>query len=434
MSAGDIHSILYRGEDPLQSKFRPKILEQRKVQRYWPGKVPDYAPDGEDDDDIGLKENAGVVVEGSEVQEKRLLRVQESRHYKEERDTVSENQRERQTIIHDALERNVEIEVKVEDDDEKQELQEELEEPLIGERRALLRQQILSLRQKEEEFLNQSNEVDESEEDPSSGFESNSDYEEQSYHALLKPIFVSKSKRDTIKEKHQLEIEEKNRQEALRLKNRAHKIESQRIALDMMKQEVVEESNVTAGDNSGDELPDDNDDVNEAEEYELWKVRELKRLKRDKENRSQRAQFVAEIERRRGLTEEELLQENKALDATAPKQEKKFKQLFMQKYYHKGAFFQDKGQAGEESIYLRDFHAPVGEDHMNKKILPKAMRLRRGQFGHAGQVKHTHLVDIDTTDFNIPWAANDSIRRKYEGKMAGLKQSQIMERPSAKQN
>lgn len=37
-SAGDIHSILYRG-NVLEDQFQPKFDPTRKVKRYFPGKV-----------------------------------------------------------------------------------------------------------------------------------------------------------------------------------------------------------------------------------------------------------------------------------------------------------------------------------------------------------------------------------------------------------
>lgn len=57
---------------------------------------------------------------------------------------------------------------------------------------------------------------------------------------------------------------------------------------------------------------------------------------------------------------------------TAPKK----KWRFMQKYWHKGAFFQTEGDgatgtAGGDSIYMRDFSEPTGEDKLDKTILPR---------------------------------------------------------------
>lgn len=65
--------------------------------------------------------------------------------------------------------------------------------------------------------------------------------------------------------------------------------------------------------------------------------------------------------------------ENPKLLNKAPKKSWKF----MQKYWHKGAFFQEVSDnphaAGQnpDSIFTRDFSAATGEDKLNKEILPK---------------------------------------------------------------
>ncbi|KAF5183740.1 Microfibrillar-associated protein [Thalictrum thalictroides] len=55
---------------------------------------------------------------------------------------------------------------------------------------------------------------------------------------------------------------------------------------------------------------------------------------------------------------------------------------FMQKYYHKGAFFQSYTDVGTDDIYDRDFSAPTGDDKMNRTLLPKVMQLKH--FGRIG--------------------------------------------------
>lgn len=50
---------------------------------------------------------------------------------------------------------------------------------------------------------------------------------------------------------------------------------------------------------------------------------------------------------------------------------------FMQKYWHKGAFFQEVSDnphasgSKPDEIFTRDYSAPTGEDKLNKEILPK---------------------------------------------------------------
>lgn len=44
------------------------------------------------------------------------------------------------------------------------------------------------------------------------------------------------------------------------------------------------------------------------------------------------------------------------------------------------------------------------EDAVDKKNLPKILQLRRGELARGGRTKHTHLVDVDTSDLSHPWA------------------------------
>ena len=53
---------------------------------------------------------------------------------------------------------------------------------------------------------------------------------------------------------------------------------------------------------------------------------------------------------------------------------------FMQKYWHKGAYYQtgadDQFQDKEsDDIFRRDFSSPTGEDKFDKTILPKVMQV-----------------------------------------------------------
>jgi hypothetical protein len=47
------------------------------------------------------------------------------------------------------------------------------------------------------------------------------------------------------------------------------------------------------------------------------------------------------------------------------------KMKYMQKYYHKGAFFMDK----EENVLKRNFAEPTLEDHFDKSVLPKVLQV-----------------------------------------------------------
>ncbi|XP_008588440.1 PREDICTED: microfibrillar-associated protein 1 [Galeopterus variegatus] len=167
------------------------------------------------------------------------------------------------------------------------------------------------------------------------------------------------------------------------------------------------------------------DDENDEEEYEAWKVRELKRIKRDREDREALEKEKAEIERMRNLTEEERRAELRANGKVITNKAVKGKYKFLQKYYHRGAFFMDE----DEEVYKRDFSAPTLEDHFNKTILPKVMQVKN--FGRSGRTKYTHLVDQDTTSFDSAWGQESAQNTKFfKQKAAGVRD--VFERPSAK--
>ncbi len=137
---------------------------------------------------------------------------------------------------------------------------------------------------------------------------------------------------------------------------------------------------------------DDTDGVDPEAEYDAWKMRELKRIKRQKEEEERIRKEYEELERRRNMTDAERRQDE--LDAGIDRFNKdKGQQKFMQRYYHKGAFYQD--DAGD--LMTRDYTAPTLEDNFNKELVPEVMRVRQ-KFGFASQTKWTHLTAEDTTD------------------------------------
>ena len=102
-------------------------------------------------------------------------------------------------------------------------------------------------------------------------------------------------------------------------------------------------------------MPDDDDGKNEEYEYQLWKVRELKRIRRDRDERRKIEMQRAEIERRRKMNNEEILLENKVMGSDATENPNQTKYVYMQKYYHKGAFYQDS----QDPIFKRDYNLPT---------------------------------------------------------------------------
>jgi microfibrillar-associated protein 1 len=91
----------------------------------------------------------------------------------------------------------------------------------------------------------------------------------------------------------------------------------------------------------------------------------------------------------------------------------------MQKYYFKGAFFQDNAQGNLDHLYNRDYNLPTSEDKVNKSALPKVLQKRKGMACKKGQSKYTHLTAEDTTChdpyFKVPKNIANKLLSQYGG-------------------
>jgi microfibrillar-associated protein 1 len=165
------------------------------------------------------------------------------------------------------------------------------------------------------------------------------------------------------------------------------------------------------------ESVDDTDGLDAEQERMAWKVRELRRVKREREAMESREAEREEVERRRGLNEEAKWEEDKEyLEQQKLEQEESRGGLgFMQKYYHRGAFYQD--QANEDAgLFRRNYNARK-EDEIRRELLPKIMQVRGEDFGKKGRSKYTHLADQDTSRGNT-WGAA-SLNKRNESRIAG---------------
>eukprot|EP00835_Amoeboradix_gromovi_P003885 NODE_275_length_12088_cov_0.250813.p4 type:complete len:351 gc:universal NODE_275_length_12088_cov_0.250813:11126-10074(-) len=142
---------------------------------------------------------------------------------------------------------------------------------------------------------------------------------------------------------------------------------------------------------------DDQDDEN-PEEYDKWKIRELSRLIRNKQESMAYELLIQEVDQFRSLPESE----RNELHAQKIKQqqeqlESKTKYTFLQKYYHKGAFYQDSDAA----ILNRDYDVATGDDAVDKSDLPDILKVKN--FGKRGKSKWTHLSNEDTLKDKEAW-------------------------------
>ncbi|KAK8685774.1 hypothetical protein V6N13_124808 [Hibiscus sabdariffa] len=401
----------------IRDKLRGKI-GQTKVKRYWPGKAPEWADDADEDGDIRMARSAalekafpshedpGIVLKD----DPRLRRLAESRV--DNRDEIrADHRRIRQAEIVSTVEeenrRNEGVDAEEEDED------------ALEERRQRIREKLLQRKQEETPLLEEEEEEEvEEEEEEESEYETVSE-EEHMGIAMAKAVFVPKSERETIAERKRLEAEEQAIEEAEKRKLEHRKIETRQLVVEKIREDAEIQKNMELEANIED--VDTDDEINEAEEYEAWKAREIARIKRDREEREAMIKEREEIEKVRNMTEEERREWERRNPKPAPPPKQKWK--FMQKYFHKGAFFQTDADdpaatAGAHNIYHRDFSAPTGDDKMDKTILPKVMQVKH--FGRSGRTKWTHLVNEDTTDWNNPWTYNDPLRAKYNAKMAAV--------------
>jgi microfibrillar-associated protein 1 len=83
---------------------------------------------------------------------------------------------------------------------------------------------------------------------------------------------------------------------------------------------------------------DDTDHLDPEAEFNAWRARELARLLREKQAQAAKDEEEAEIERRRAMPEDQRLAEDMAY-AEETRNQDKTQMGFLQKYYHKGAFY-----------------------------------------------------------------------------------------------
>ena len=233
---------------------------------------------------------------------------------------------------------------------------------------------------------------------------------------LFKPVFKAKTERQSATHSDLVDQEQQQykEQEAAKLEQR--KKETHQMVAEMLKNEVMEQRTSTALD-GGDGLwmeVDDTDNPENEQEFEEWKLRELTRLKRDKEERLRYIEELKLIEQRREMTDRERREDE--LKAGIDRFHKeKGQQKFMQKFFHKGAFYLDEH---DDLVKKRDFTAPTLEDRFNKETLPEIMQRR--EFGKKGQSKWTHLAAEDTSRRDAGWAMYNDLTRKRLQQQGGI--------------
>ncbi|MCJ1411181.1 hypothetical protein MMC19_005269 [Ptychographa xylographoides] len=227
--------------------------------------------------------------------------------------------------------------------------------------------------------------------------EEESSSEDEAPKILLRPTFIKKEKRkdsavfiDTKTEDEKWAEEEARRREIADELVQAQ-LERNAAARAAGKKHWDDDEEVDA------EEVDDTDGLDPEAERAAWKLRELKRVKREREVIETAEKEREEVERRRNLSKEEREEEDREfLERQKEEQEGRGKMGFMQKYYHKGAFFQDDSKA--EGLDRRDvMGSRYADDVANRELLPEYMQIRdMTKLGRKGRTKYKDLKSEDT--------------------------------------
>ena len=118
----------------------------------------------------------------------------------------------------------------------------------------------------------------------------------------------------------------------------------------------------------------------------------------------------AETDRRRNLTEDERLKEDKKSGKLNDKDKSEWK--YLQKYHHKGAFYMDDSSIQEATdVRHREVSGATLEDKFDKEMMPSVMQVKN--FGRAGRTKYTHLGDQDTSSRGDLWQQDEGYVPTY---------------------
>lgn len=261
------------------------------------------------------------------------------------------------------------------------------------------------LKHLEDEFETESEDEEEAEgEDSESGSGSGSDEssseeeessEEEAPRKLLRPVFLKKGQRDKVaapvKTAEDIAAEEEQRRKEEQRALVQEQIEQRAAAKAAGKKEWdddVEEADINA--------VDDTDGIDPAAEYAAWKLRELKRIRRERLAIEEAEKERAEIERRRNLTEAERDAEDREyIEKQKEERGDRGQMQFMQKYFHKGAFFQE--DLAELGIDKRNLMGARFEDSTNREVLPEYMQIRdMTKLGKKGRTRYRDMKTEDT--------------------------------------
>lgn len=212
---------------------------------------------------------------------------------------------------------------------------------------------------------------------------------------MSRPIFV---KRNGVAQKPEKTEDEIWEEEQAKKKAQAHEF----VRAELERQAEEKKAGRRYWDDedvAAEEDVDDTDDLDPEMEYTEWKLRELKRIKRERDKLIEREKELEEKERRRNLTAEEREKEDKErFEQQQAERGEKGQMSYLQKYFHKGAFFTD--DLKDAGLAKRDVMGGKFEDQVDRSALPKFMQIRdMNKLGKKGRTRYTDMKSEDTGRF-----------------------------------
>jgi microfibrillar-associated protein 1 len=262
--------------------------------------------------------------------------------------------------------------------------------------------------QSDEDDEDEDEDEDEDDEDESEEDEDESSSEEEPQRKFLRPTFIKKTDRKTnggaagaaliSGASNGIVRDEAGEQEEARRREMADLMIKDKLERDAAARAAGKKSWDDDDEVVGEDVVDDTDDVDPEAELAAWKLRELKRLKRDREAIEAHERDIAERERRSNLTQAERDAEDaeRLARQKEEREEGRGKAGFMQRYHHKGAFYQDDETT--EMLRKRDLMGAQYVDEVkNREALPEYMQIRNMEkLGKKGRTRYKDLRGEDT--------------------------------------
>ena len=418
---------------PLPSAHRGMTANPLKPSRYRPGKPVAEEPSSEEEEEEEEDEAATKARE----EEERRRRAEAQRRQRQVAPKASSFPAAKIT----KCVQDVKIDEKEEDDDEEGFVTDEDEEedqttaapkgaPRVAGDKAGVPVQAPVPPAGEDKGEDEQEEEEEEEEEEESSEEESSSEDEAPKRVLLRPTFIKKDKRNaqdtstTAGASAPDTTAEAAKQEALRKEKADTLIRDQLEKAALERNEARKQWDDDEAEVGEEGAIDDTDGLDAEGEYAAWKLRELKRVKREREEIEASEKEREEVERRRNLTAEEREREDR--EFISKQQEEKDatrgQSGFMQRYFHKGAFFRDDLE--REGLDKRNVMAHRFVDDVSRETLPQYMQVRdMTQLGKKGRTRYRDLKSEDTGRFGEGF---DNRRRRPDGPPIGITDERFM--------